>query len=611
VELCKKPINLYSQSLEPGFTLPLRSDHLQYNIVPFGLMSTLPMPLTSNSQNQPQNPFQSGLNSLFNRLGIRQKIGCGYALVISIAILGSLTGRGIEGYYKQQVREKLAIDREKAELLNSLNVNLWALRVHQKELPSLLAKPQIFVQESSRFLVRSAEMTQLLEQVQSLSDPLDPSIAKDYDQFKDLTEAYLQILKAYSQQLEIILPKIKSSQLNPNKLQINQQKLTAFSHNKVALTIDEFSQQSAKIANYFRTNADLALKSYEQAETLGTIILISSLALSAAIAAMLAAYTSKAIAHALEATTKIAQQVSEESNFDLQAPVTGNDEIGQLATALNELIHRVGEYTEELQEAKIAAEAANRSKSAFLANMSHELRTPLNAIINYSEMLQEDAQDSGSEDFLPDLEKIQTAGKHLLDMISDILDISKIEAGHVTLYLENFDIATMIEEVVSTAQSLVEKKGNTLAMKINGDIGTMYADQPKVRQILLNLLSNAAKFTENGVITLSVERIKSEKTKTKKTKKTQEYQQNSNSNFQLLIFRVTDTGIGMTEEQLELIFKPFTQADASTTRKYGGTGLGLTISQRLCQILGGDITVESQVDRGSTFTVRLPERVSM
>jgi signal transduction histidine kinase len=263
-----------------------------------------------------------------------------------------------------------------------------------------------------------------------------------------------------------------------------------------------------------------------------------------------------------------------------------------------------------LQEAKIAAEAANRSKSAFLANMSHELRTPLNAIINYSEMLQEDAQDSGSEDFLPDLEKIQTAGKHLLDMISDILDISKIEAGHVTLYLENFDVATMVEEVMTTAQPLVEKKGNSLALKTEGELGMMYADQPKVRQILLNLLSNAAKFTEGGVITIGIERMKIKKIRPKKKHKNNDGA-GSQYTAQFLVFRVSDTGIGMTEEQLQQIFKPFIQADASTTRKYGGTGLGLTISQRLCQILGGEISVESQDGKGSTFIVSLPERVIM
>jgi signal transduction histidine kinase len=328
-------------------------------------------------------------------------------------------------------------------------------------------------------------------------------------------------------------------------------------------------------------------------------------------AALLAGYTSGAIADPLDATTLIAQRVTEESNFDLQVPVTTSDEVGMLAISLNQLIQRVAEYTEDLHEAKVAAEAANRSKSAFLANMSHELRTPLNAIINYSEMLQEDAQDSGPEDFLPDLEKIQTAGKHLLDMISDILDISKIEAGHVTLYLENFDVATMIEEVMTTAQPLVEKKGNALALKTTGELGTMYADQPKVRQILLNLLSNAAKFTEKGVITIGVERIIIEKSRSGKHNKNNDFYSGSNYSCPVLMFRVSDTGIGMTDEQLEHIFKPFIQADASTTRKYGGTGLGLTISQRLCQILGGEISVESENGKGSTFIVSLPERVVM
>ena len=196
-------------------------------------------------------------------------------------------------------------------------------------------------------------------------------------------------------------------------------------------------------------------------------------------------------------------------------------------------------------------------------------------------------------------------------MISDILDISKIEAGHVTLYLENFDVATMIEEVMTTAQPLVEKKGNALALKTTGELGTMYADQPKVRQILLNLLSNAAKFTEKGVITIGVERIIIEKSRSGRHNKNNDFYSGSNYSSPVLMFRVSDTGIGMTDEQLEHIFKPFIQADASTTRKYGGTGLGLTISQRLCQILGGEISVESENGKGSTFIVSLPERVVM
>jgi signal transduction histidine kinase len=570
------------------------------------------MSSTLASKNQPQNPPQTGLKNLFSRLGIRQKIGWGYALVIGIAILGAATGRGVESYYKQQVREKLAIDRDKAEILTNLNNTAQEVRIHQFLLVNLMTKPQIFDRERSDFLTRVAQMSAQLEQLQSLPPTSNPAVAQDYQQIQEFAKANSKTIEAYFQQVQQLLGNAKLSGLNPKQQQAFRRNFNNFATGDNAFKLEKFSQDSAQLAGTFRDKADEAFRTYEKAEKLGTLILIASLTISAAIAAILAAYTSGAIARPLEATTLIAQRVTEESNFDLQAPVTTSDEVGLLAISINELIQRVAEYTEDLQEAKIAAEAANRSKSAFLANMSHELRTPLNAIINYSEMLQEDAQDSGSEDFLPDLERIQTAGKHLLDMISDILDISKIEAGHVTLYLENFDVATMVEEVMTTAQPLVEKKGNSLALKTQGELGMMYADQPKVRQILLNLLSNAAKFTEGGVITIGIERMKIEKSRpTRKHKNNDDSGSGSLYTAQVLVFRVSDTGIGMTEEQLQQIFKPFIQADASTTRKYGGTGLGLTISQRLCQILGGEISVESQDGQGSTFTVSLPERVIM
>jgi len=569
------------------------------------------MSLTLALKNQLQNPPQIGLKSLLGRLGIRQKIGCGYALVIGIAILGAVVGRGVESYHKQQVREKLAIDRDKAEILTNLNNTVQEVRIHQQELASLMAKPQIFDRERSEFLTRVAQMSGILEQLQTLPTTNNPDIAQDYQLLQQFAQVNSKTVESYFQQVQKLLATAKVSGLNPKQRQALTRNLNNFATGETALKLEKFSQDSAQLASNFRDKADEAFRTYEKAEKLGTLIIACSLLISAGIATLLAIYTSRAIARPLEATTLIARRVTEESNFDLQVPVTTSDEVGMLATSLNELIQRVAEYTEDLHEAKVAAEAANRSKSAFLANMSHELRTPLNAIINYSEMLQEDAQDSGSEDFLPDLEKIQTAGKHLLDMISDILDISKIEAGHVTLYLENFDVATMIEEVMTTAQTLVEKKGNALALKTKGELGTMYADQPKVRQILLNLLSNAAKFTEKGVITIGVERIQNQKTKPTKRIKNNDFSSGSNSSSQVLIFRVSDTGIGMTDEQLEQIFKPFTQADASTTRKYGGTGLGLTISQRLCQILGGEISVESEDGKGSTFTVSLPERVVM
>ncbi len=250
----------------------------------------------------------------------------------------------------------------------------------------------------------------------------------------------------------------------------------------------------------------------------------------------------------------------------------------------------------ELAEAKEAADAASMAKSQFLANMSHELRTPLNAIIGYSEMLQEEVADLGENGLRPDLEKIHGAGKHLLGLINDILDLSKIEAGKMMLYLEEFDVAQMVREVATTVQPLVNKNGNRLEVACPADIGRMRADLTKVRQALFNLLSNACKFTEKGVIRLEVRGQRSEVRGPKPEA----------SIFQ---FVISDTGIGITPEQMARLFEAFAQADASTTRKYGGTGLGLTISRNFCRMMGGDLTVASEPGHGSTFTVTLPAEV--
>jgi signal transduction histidine kinase/CheY-like chemotaxis protein/sugar lactone lactonase YvrE len=255
----------------------------------------------------------------------------------------------------------------------------------------------------------------------------------------------------------------------------------------------------------------------------------------------------------------------------------------------------------ELAEAKIAADQANTAKSAFLANMSHELRTPMNAIIGYSEMLQEEAEDLDQKGFIPDLQKIHGAGKHLLGLINDILDLSKVEAGKMTLYVEEFDVAKLANEVAATVQPLVTKNGNRLEVICPADIGVMRADVTKVRQTLFNLLSNASKFTEQGTIKLEVggERFEGRTTPDAPAPRTSHF-----------VFRVIDTGIGMTAEQMSKLFEAFSQADASTTRKFGGTGLGLAISRKFCRLMGGDITVTSEPGQGSTFTVTLPAQVS-
>jgi len=259
--------------------------------------------------------------------------------------------------------------------------------------------------------------------------------------------------------------------------------------------------------------------------------------------------------------------------------------------AVNGIVANIRDITErrraaDLSREKEAAEAANKAKSNFLANMSHELRTPLNAIIGYSEMLQEMAADDGHEEYQGDLKKIHSAGQHLLELINDVLDISKIEAGKMDLYIESFSLDQTIEEVQAVVDPLAKKNSNQLVIAKPEELGLIRADAMKVRQCLLNLLSNACKFTSNGTVRLEASRDEG-----------------------WVTFEVSDTGIGMTKEQMGKLFRAFQQADSSTTRKFGGTGLGLAISRRFCQIMNGDITVRSEPGQGTTFTMRIPAEV--
>src|SRR5215472_15368856 len=273
--------------------------------------------------------------------------------------------------------------------------------------------------------------------------------------------------------------------------------------------------------------------------------------------------------------------------------LTDNGGVVATYTDITELKLREAELANlvhELEVARDAADEASRTKSRFLANMSHELRTPLNAIIGVTELLQEDAREFERTDEVEPLDRVQRAARHLLALINDILDLAKIEAGRMELVLESFPIATVIEDVLRTVEPIANKNGNQLVMSFSPTIGSMYADQMRVRQALMNLVSNASKFTSKGTVTVSASRRQV-------------------SEGERIEFVVADTGIGMTAEQVSRLFQEFSQVDSSTTRKYGGTGLGLAISRRFCQMMGGDISVESQPGQGSRFTITLPDRV--
>lgn len=262
------------------------------------------------------------------------------------------------------------------------------------------------------------------------------------------------------------------------------------------------------------------------------------------------------------------------------------EHIGHYVTYVISALRNASDY-EQIQESRQAADAANKAKSQFLANMSHELRTPMNAVIGYSEMLEEEAEDQGLDDLIPDLQKIRSASSHLLQLINDVLDLSKIEADKIELYPEMINVESLLADIEATAQPLIAKNNNNFELDLASALGEVLLDQTKVRQIVLNLLSNAAKFTSDGDIRLKAERAE-------------------DRGLDWLTISVSDSGIGMTSEQLDKVFDPFSQADASTTREFGGTGLGLSISRKFCEMMGGSLTAESEQGVGSVFIMRIP-----
>ncbi|MGD1940095.1 MAG: ATP-binding protein [Leptolyngbyaceae cyanobacterium] len=551
-------------------------------------------------------PHLGGLNSWFANLGIAQRIGYGYVCAISLAVAGTVVGLVCGEYYQSRAETQLLVANQQKHLLNALSNLSLNLRSHPQRLLATAEGAVWFQYETNEFSLGLSQTEKVLAELREFINNHPEFVSTDLTEYRGVLDGYAGTFKAYQQFIQSLWDQIDPIYGSTSESAAQQQIINAVLAPE-ALQFDtqfeRLSEELIRIAQAADAEQQQAEAGLIQADALRLRIITASIGVSVVIAILLALSTSQAIARPIKTLTDIAQRVTQESNFDLQAPITTENEVGILTKSLNQLISRVKQLLEEqaartveLEQATASAEAANQAKSQFLANMSHELRTPLNGILGYAQILRQSQGVQGRD--RKGIEVIHQSGSHLLTLINDVLDISKIEAGKMELHPKAVQLSALLESTVEICRIKAEQKAITFAYHSAPQLpACVLVDDKRLRQVLLNLLGNAIKFTDQGQVSLTVEVLNPDVVAANP-------ESNAGDTRVQLRFRIQDTGVGMSPGQLEKIFLPFEQV-GDVERRSEGTGLGLAITQKLLKAMDSTLTVISESDQGSTFAFEL------
>ncbi|MBP0044266.1 MAG: response regulator [Roseofilum sp. SBFL] len=532
--------------------------------------------------------FRDRVVKQINHLSIGQKIAIGYGFSLGVAICGSLAGLFIGEYYQHRANEELAIASRQQLLLKDQENAILAIRLHPQRLIGILGDTIWFSYEADKFIadinrVEKANQAfeQFLQNYACASDVDLPKLQDTLARYRQVTQQYKALILKLWQQLDP--PSLTANQIAPARQTIINT-LTSQEATKIEIEFDRLLENLVWIEEVIDNQYHRAEHERIQAEYLRRWIIVVSIASSLLLSSLLVFLTSSAIARPLQSLEQVATQITQQSNFNLRCQVTTQDEVATVAQAFNQLVERISIYTQELEQARVAADEANQAKSEFLANMSHELRTPLNGILGYTQIM-ERTQDLNTQRH--GIEIIEQCGTHLLNLINDILDLAKIEARKLDLIPQEFHLPAFLSGIAEMSRVRADKKGIQFQYSEHPGLPkAVMADDKRLRQVLLNLLGNAIKFTHQGRTILQVYPLEDLPTTTEKNL--------------WLRFSIQDTGVGMSLEQVQKIFLPFEQV-GSKSQQAQGTGLGLAISQQIVRLMGSEIQVTSILSQGSQF----------